>query len=98
MPLANQGRGLRVVGMKKLSVVFVSLFLALAMLPAGSANAGGPPATFTTINYTADGNENHCKNGPPEATTVVNCNIYDGKEFVWLNGGPSNAALADGMY
>src|SRR5438093_5779304 len=97
MPLANQGRGLRVVGMKKLSVVFVSLLLALAMLPAGSANAGGPPATFTTINFDADGGD-HCKNGPSGATTVVNCNIYDGKQYVWLNGGPENAALADGTY
>src|SRR5438093_2237332 len=97
MPLANQGRGLRVVGMKKLSVVFVSLFLALAMLPAGTANAGGPPATFTTINFDADGG-NHCKNGQPDATTVVNCNIYDGKQYVWLNGGPDNAALSAGDY
>ena len=82
--------------MRKIGVVFVSLLLALAMVP-GSANAGGPPATFTTINFDADGGD-HCKNGPSGATTVVNCNIYDGKQYVWLNGGPSNAALADGTY
>jgi len=83
--------------MKKLSVFITTLLLALAMLPAASANAGGPPATFTTINFDADGG-NHCKNGQPDATTVVNCNIYDGKQYVWLNGGPANANLAEGMY
>src|SRR5256712_1316005 len=83
--------------MKQLGVFITTLLLALAMLPAASANAGGPPATFTTINFDADGG-NHCKNGRPDATTVVNCNIYDGKQYVWLNGGPTNAALADGTY
>src|SRR2546428_4233939 len=83
--------------MKQLGVFITTLLLALAMLPAASANAGGPPATFTTINFGADGG-NHCKNGQPDATTVVNCNIYDGKQYVWLNGGPTNAALADGTY
>src|SRR5207249_4219858 len=52
---------------------------------------------FSTVNTDIDG-VGHCKNGPADAEHVVNCNIYDGKEFVWLNGGPSNAALADGMY
>src|SRR5437867_7305881 len=84
--------------MKKLGVFITTLLLALAMLPAASANAGGgPPATFTTVNTSVDG-VGHCKNGQPDATTVVNCNIYDGKQYVWLNGGPSNAALADGTY
>jgi len=84
--------------MKKLGVFITTLLLALAMLPAASANAGGgPPATFTTVNTSVDG-VGHCKNGQPDATTVVNCNIYDGKQYVWLNGGPANANLAEGMY
>ncbi|TMF58252.1 MAG: hypothetical protein E6I19_01850, partial [Chloroflexi bacterium] len=83
--------------MRRLLASLVAVLLALAMLPSGLSAAGGPPATFTTINFGADGG-NHCKNGQPGATTVVNCNIYDGKQYVWLNGGPDNAALADGTY
>src|SRR5437667_463992 len=87
------------VGMRKLGVLFGSALLALAMLPSAFADAGGgPPATFTTINFTFDGGADHCKNGPAGATQVVNCNIYDGKQYVWLNGGPANANLAEGMY
>src|SRR5436309_14887261 len=85
------------VGMRKLGILCGSALLALAILPATLANAGGPPATFTTVNTGADG-VGHCKNGPADASTVVNCNIYDGKQYVWLNGGPSNAALDDGTY
>jgi hypothetical protein len=36
---------------------------------------------------------NHCQ-GPGQ----VNCNIYDGKDYVFLNAGPSNAVLPDGTY
>jgi hypothetical protein len=51
-------------------------------------------AGYTTVNTATDG-PNHCKNGNP----AVNCNIYDGKEFVWLNGGPAANGLGpDGQY
>ena len=50
-------------------------------------------AAFTTVNETVDGT-GHCLNGNP----AVNCNIYDGKDFVWLNGGPSTAYVGDGSY
>ena len=50
-------------------------------------------AAFTTVNETLDGT-GHCLNGNP----TVNCNIYDGKTFVWLNGGPSVAYVGDGAY
>ena len=50
-------------------------------------------AAFTTVNENVD-DAGHCKNGSPN----VNCNIYDGKEFVWLNGGPSTAYVGDGEY
>jgi len=46
-------------------------------------------AGFTTINGTGD-----CLNGPG----IVNCNIYDSKDAVWMNGGPVAAGLADGDY
>jgi hypothetical protein len=60
-----------------------------------TANANAPVsgAAFTTTNTNADGT-GHCKNGNED----VNCNIYDGKDFVWLNGGPSTAYVGDGDY
>src|SRR4051812_42554905 len=37
----------------------------------------------------------HCKNGSGN----VNCNIYNGKQYVWTNGGPdANKLLPDGYY
>jgi hypothetical protein len=50
-------------------------------------------AAFTTVNENVDGT-GHCKNGNPG----INCNIYDGKQYVWLNGGPSTAYVGDGTY
>jgi hypothetical protein len=50
-------------------------------------------AAFTTVNEGLDGT-GHCQNGNPN----VNCNIYNGKQFVWLNGGPSTAYVGDGDY
>src|SRR5919199_2430032 len=63
---------------------------ALFLVPAAFAVSG---AAFTTVNEGVDGT-GHCQNGNPN----VNCNIYDGKEFVWLNGGPSTAYVGDGTY
>ena len=62
----------------------------LAATPAWAVSGAG----YTTVNTAVDGG-NHCKNGNP----AVNCNIYDGKEFVWLNGGPAANGLGpDGQY
>jgi len=71
------------------------LVLMLAAMLAGTALANTPVtgAAFTTVNETVDGT-GHCQNGNPN----VNCNIYDGKQFVWLNGGPSVAYVGDGQY
>ena len=49
-------------------------------------------AGFTSIDETAD-NGIHCLNNSP-----VNCNLYDDKQYVWLNGGPISAALGDGKF
>ncbi|MDQ1586259.1 MAG: hypothetical protein QOH80_1624, partial [Actinomycetota bacterium] len=69
----------------------------VAVIPAaiwGASPAGAVTgAAFTTTNTVADGT-GHCKNG----NEAVNCNIYDGKEFVWLNGGPVSAFVGDGTY
>src|SRR5690349_16840121 len=77
---------------------FIGLVVALAllaMLLPGLASANTPVtgAAFTTVNESVDGT-GHCQNGNPN----VNCNIYDGKQFVWLNGGPSTAYVGDGTY
>jgi hypothetical protein len=68
--------------------------LLVALVPAGvSANTPITGAAFTTTNTGVDG-DGHCQNGQEN----INCNIYDGKEFVWLNGGPSVAYVGDGDY
>jgi hypothetical protein len=72
---------------------------ALVMFGAGiftaAASAHNPVsgAAFTTVNESVDGT-GHCKNGNPN----VNCNIYDGKQYVWLNGGPISGDVGDGTY
>jgi hypothetical protein len=63
------------------------------LLPGASAHNPVTGAAFTTTNTKVDGT-GHCQNGNED----VNCNIYDGKEFVWLNGGPSTAYVGDGSY
>jgi hypothetical protein len=68
--------------------------IAVGMLPiAAVANSPVTGAAFTTVNEPVDGT-GHCKNGNPNN----NCNIYDGKQYVWLNGGPSTAYVGDGDY
>jgi hypothetical protein len=51
-------------------------------------------AAFTTFNPAVDGDSKDvCKN------SIINCNIYGAKEYVWLNGGPSaNHLKPDGYY
>jgi hypothetical protein len=65
--------------------------------PAGPTFAVGQVAgaSYTTTNQDYDGG-NQCRNGPG----LVNCNLYLGKEYVWINGGPTNgqSALTDGVY
>ena len=68
--------------------------VAASIPAAGAGNA--PPVTgaaFTTTNTAVDGT-GHCQNGNED----VNCNIYDGKQYVWMNGGPSTAYVGDGSY
>lgn len=66
-----------------------ALFLTWA-IPAHAVSGAG----YTTVDETVDGS-GHCKNGNPN----VNCNSYDGKRYVWLNGGPTANHLGpDGQY
>jgi hypothetical protein len=57
------------------------------------ANTPVSGAAFTSTNTNVDGT-GHCQNGNED----INCNIYDGKQYVWLNGGPSTAYVGDGSY
>lgn len=69
---------------------------ALKFMQPSAAHAAGPHvsgAAFTTVNENVDGT-GHCANG----NASTNCNIYDGKQYVWLTGGPATAALSDGTY
>lgn len=74
-------------------VLFLGLVVGIAAtltVPAWAVSGGA----YTTVNPSRDG-PNHCKNGNPG----VNCNIYDGKQYVWLNGGPAANGLGpDGQY
>lgn len=80
-------------GRRAALLVLLGAVTALILLPGAAANTPVTGAGFTTVNESVDGTD-HCKNGNP----AVNCNIYDGKEFVWLNGGPSVAYVGDGDY
>lgn len=75
-----------------LALVAIILAGVTFVLVKGSAHALSG-AAFTTVNESVDGT-GHCLNG----SGTVNCNIYDGKDFVWLTGGPSSAALENGSY
>jgi hypothetical protein len=77
-----------------LAIAVVAMTM-VALLPAASAGANTPVphAAFTTVNENVDGT-GHCQNGNPN----VNCNIYDGKQYVWLNGGPVAGELGDGTF
>ncbi len=75
---------------KLLGLTLVTALLLTSVQVAFAVSGAG----FTTINAAADPG-NHCQNGNPG----VNCNIYDGKQYVWLNGGPAANGLGpDGQY
>src|SRR6187455_1738607 len=67
----------------------------MSPLMATDASAA-PPASFTTVNATADGSGNCLNGGDPSDS--VNCNIYTAKKNVWLNGGPVAAWGGAGQY
>jgi hypothetical protein len=78
--------------MRRVLALLGGVALLLALLP-GSTVAIVAGAGFTTVDESKDGS-GHCLNGNPD----VNCNIYDGKDFVWLNGGPMTGQISDGTY
>jgi hypothetical protein len=81
--------------MRKKLIIVLSLASASILLFFGVPKVlavGG--AAFTTFNPAVDGDtKDVCKN------SIINCNIYGAKEYVWLNGGPdANHLKPDGYY
>jgi hypothetical protein len=72
------------------ALLLVAAMLLMTVGQAASVSGAG----FTTFNEATDGNkEDLCKN------SVINCNIYSSKFYVWLNGGPlANGLGPDGDY
>jgi hypothetical protein len=89
--MSRKRRGLR--STAGLTVFAVAVVTALLVLVPGALGGGVTGAGFTTVNVTYDGGD-FCKNG----TGYINCNLYEGKQYVWLNGGPSTAYVGDGEY
>ena len=77
------------------AVTIVATAAAATVLFVAGAGAVVAGAGFTTTNANYNG-PGTCFNGPG----VVNCNIYAGKDDVWINGGPTNGTnpLSDGTY
>lgn len=72
----------------------VAVVAAVAVGAAGAARVPVIGGVFSTVNATVDGS-GKCLNGNPN----VNCNLYTGKPYAWLNGGPSANTLGpNGMY
>src|SRR5438067_936073 len=95
----TSGRRRRVPKRGVLAAVTGLVAIALALLMIGGVGASVNGAAFTTDN--PSGGTAACLNGPPDHTTPsVNCNIYQAKPDVWINGGPSNGHnhLTDGDY
>src|SRR6266536_859532 len=82
----------RVAGLIMFATLVATACVVLWPATAG-ANSPVTGAAFTSVNEAVDGT-GHCANGNPN----TNCNIYDGKKLVWLNGGPSTAYVGDGSY
>jgi hypothetical protein len=83
-------------GRKKLVIglLFAAVFLALPLVAVAKTGFPVTGAAFTTVDEAADGT-GHCQNGNPQ----VNCNLYSGKKYVWLNGGPTaNGVGPNGIY
>jgi len=71
--------------------------LGLTLLsPMFATDAAATAASFTTTNMAVDG-PGHCYNGGTGGDPV-NCNIYDAKPHVWMNGGPIGEAVGPGKY
>jgi len=77
---------------KRIFIVLVLITMGLLLTVAGATAVSG--AAFTTFNPSVDGSgADVCKN------SIINCNIYGMKEYVWLNGGPTANGLGpDGEY
>lgn len=81
------------VGALSIQLAFSGGAFAAKPAPAPSGSTGGSQgAAYTTF---LKGQQAHCVGGSPNG---VNCNIYDDKNAVFMNGGPVGNVLSDGTY
>ncbi len=73
-----------------LPILLVILAAVFALAPHPALAASG--ASFTSVDPPVDGA------GTCLAGSATNCNSYDAKNHVWMNGGPLTAGLQDGAY
>jgi hypothetical protein len=74
--------------------------LTSVLLPIGANAASGATFTTTNVSYFSgpEKQQARCVHGSKGNIDVVNCNIYNAKKYVWLNGGPVGAQLGAGDY
>lgn len=91
--------------MRKTAIAAIVVLLALCAAAVAQAKNVPPTqvptapsisgAVYTTVNLYDPNYASECHNGNP----AVNCNQYTGKQFVYLNGGPTHNQLSpDGVY
>jgi hypothetical protein len=91
--------------MRKTAIAAIGVLLALCAAAVAQAKNVPPTqvptapsisgAVYTTVNLYDPNYASECHNGNP----AVNCNQYTGKQFVYLNGGPTHNQLSpDGVY
>jgi hypothetical protein len=73
--------------------LLVSGIAAAATAVPAAAKSTVTGAQATTVDVSVDGSP-HCFNG----SGIPNCNIYDGKQYVWFSGLPDTASLGAGTY
>jgi hypothetical protein len=100
-----------VIALAVIAAALVAVPFALASQVGGcNGNGNGNPhvignsttnvngAVYTSTDPAVDGT-GRCKNGPNGNTPTIDCNIYTGKQYVWLNGGPPKNGLSPaGVY
>jgi hypothetical protein len=84
-------------------LTLIAALAAIALSASGAAAQGVAGAAYTTDDpLLASPSLDVCQTGGPNDTgePKVNCNQYNNKEDVWINGGPTNgnSTLTDGYY
>jgi hypothetical protein len=79
--------------MRRARSILGTIVVGLALVLPAAAQATVAGAGYTSVDVAYDGSGT-CLAGNP----AVNCNVYDAKNHVWLNGGPTSGQIAAGDY